>query len=192
MALLVELADEVPQRLTQLHIHTSRGLVEHDDGRLVHQGLRHQHTALHAARELAHIGMCLVGQPQTFQQLVNPGVIVFDAKVAGLQAQGFAHIEERVKHQFLRHHPQLLARGGKVFLHMLAHDRDMAATGLGQTGKQADEGGLARAIGAEQTEELALGNVQAHVLECLKITFGAGVSLGDRLDGDSWHGNPTF
>lgn len=75
---------------------------------------------------------------------------------------------------------------------MLAHDHDMAATGLGQTGKHADEGSFARAIGAEQTEELALGNVQAHILERLKITFGAGVGLGDRLDGDSWHWNLTF
>jgi len=64
------------QRLAQLDVHTGGGLVEHDHRRLVHQRLRHQHATLHAARELAHVGIGLVGQAQAVEQLVDPGVVV--------------------------------------------------------------------------------------------------------------------
>ena len=43
---LVQAGDEVPQRLAQLYVHTGGGLVQHDDGRLVHQRLGDQHAAL--------------------------------------------------------------------------------------------------------------------------------------------------
>jgi len=49
MPVAVELADKSPQALAQLHIDTGSGLVEHDHRRFVHQGLRDQHAALHAA-----------------------------------------------------------------------------------------------------------------------------------------------
>jgi hypothetical protein len=64
VAFLVQARDELPQRLAQFHVDAGGGLVEHDHRRLVHQRLRHQHAALHAARELAHVGVGLVGQAQ--------------------------------------------------------------------------------------------------------------------------------
>ena len=36
VALPVQAADELPQRLTQLHVHARRRLVEHDDWRFMH------------------------------------------------------------------------------------------------------------------------------------------------------------
>ena len=102
-ALLVELGNELPQRLPQLHIDTSSRLIQHNDGRLVHQSLCYQHAALHTARELAHIRILLVGQAQAVQQLINPSLIVFHAEIARLNAQRFAHAEKGVEHQFLRY-----------------------------------------------------------------------------------------
>jgi hypothetical protein len=89
-------------------------LVEHDHRRPVHQRLRDQHAPLHAARELAHVGVGLVGQAQVVEQLVDPVVVVGHAEVAALDAQRLAHREERVEHQLLRHDAQAAARGGVV------------------------------------------------------------------------------
>ena len=47
--LSIELGNELPQGLTQFDIDTRGGFVQHDDRRLVHQGLGHQHAPLHAA-----------------------------------------------------------------------------------------------------------------------------------------------
>ena len=130
----------------------------------MHQGLGHQHPALHAARELAHIGVGLVGQAQAIQQLVNPGVVVLDTEVAGLDAQGLAHIEKGVKHQLLRHHAQAAAGGGKVFLHIVTQDAGRTAAGPGQAREHADHGGFARAIGAEQAKKLTFFDAKADIV----------------------------
>ena len=70
VALLVQARDELPQCLAQFHIDTRGGFVQDDDRRLVHQRLSHKHAPLHAAGELAHVGIRLVGQAQAFQQLI--------------------------------------------------------------------------------------------------------------------------
>jgi hypothetical protein len=165
------------------------GLVQHDDRRLVHQRLRHQHPALHAARELAHVGRGLVGQAQALQQLVDPGLVVLDAEVARLDAQRFAHIEEGVEHQLLRHDAELAPGLGIVALHVEAMDADGAGRGARQAGEHADERGLACAIGPEQAEELARLDLEADLVDGAQpllalgpLLSGGRVGLGDRLE----------
>ena len=148
VALLVEPCNELPQVLAQLHIHTGSGLIEHDHRRLVHQRLGHQHAALHAPRELAHVGVGLVGQAQAVEQLVNPCIVVADAEVARLKAQRLAHIEKRVEHQLLRHHAEFAPGLRIVDLDIAAQHLDPPGSGAGQAGEYGDQGGLARTIGA--------------------------------------------
>ena len=95
-----------PQTLAQLHVHPGGGLVQHDHRRLVHQRLRHQHAALHAAGQQAGIDVGLVGQAQVVQQLVDPGIVIAQTEIAGLEAQHFAHGEKGVVDQLLRHHAE--------------------------------------------------------------------------------------
>jgi len=45
----VEFGNELPKCLAQLHIDAGGGFVQHNHRRLVHQGLRYQHTPLHTA-----------------------------------------------------------------------------------------------------------------------------------------------
>ena len=52
----------------------------------------------------------LVGQAQVGEQLVDPGVVVAQAEVAGLDLQHFARGEEWVEHQLLRHYAEHAAR----------------------------------------------------------------------------------
>ena len=179
---LVQAGDEVPQRLAQLYVHTGGGLVQHDDGRLVHQRLGDQHAALHAARKLAHVGVGLVGQAQVFEQLVNPGVVVLHTEIAGLEAQRLAHVEEGVEHQLLRHDAQLAAGIRVVGLHIAALHQHTATGGAGQARQNADEGGFAGAIGPEEPKKFALFNVQADLVQRLERAFGRGKGLGDGLE----------
>ena len=174
VALFVELGNELPQRLAQFHVHTGCRLVEHDDRRPVHQCLGDQHAPLHAARELAHVGPRLVGQPQALQQFVDPGVVVANTKVARLKSQRFSHVEEGVKHQFLRNDAQFATCCGVIGLHVTAHHRHSTAGGAGEAGQDADHGGFARTIGAEQSKELAFFNVQLDTVERQELRpFGA-------------------
>jgi len=70
--------------------------------------------------------------------------------------------------QLLRHQADGRA-GGAVILHdVVAIGGDGAAGGIGHAANQADERGLARAVGAEQGKNLTTPDVEIHVLECLK------------------------
>mmetsp|Transcript_29280 Transcript_29280/g.53020 ORF Transcript_29280/g.53020 Transcript_29280/m.53020 type:complete len:262 (-) Transcript_29280:10-795(-) len=188
VALLVQAGDELPQGLAQLHVDAGGGLVQHDDGWAVHQGLGHQHAALHAARELAHIGIGLVGQAQVGEQLVDPVVVVLDPEVAALDTQRLAHAEEGVEHQFLRHHAQRLARGGVVVHHVVAHHAHAALGGTGQAGQHADQRRLAGAVGAEQAEELAAADVEADAIQCLDLPSPVGFLDVLKRDGNGGGG----
>ena len=121
------------------------------------------------------LASALSARPRLSQQFVDPGVVVLDAEVAGLDAQRLAHGEERIEHQFLRHHAELPAR--------LARSRPARRSpctltwpdvGARQAGQDADQGGLAGAIGSEQAEELALLDVEAHAVQGLERAAAGG------------------
>ena len=69
-------------------------------------------------------------EAEAMQQLVNPIVVVLDAKVAGLELQGFAHIEEWVEHQLLRNHAQHAAGLGRLGGHVHTVHQHRARRGL--------------------------------------------------------------
>ena len=99
------------------------------------------------------------------QQFVDPVVVVRETEVAGLVAQDFAHGEERVEHQLLRHHAQPRAGGAIVAADVVAHDGDAATARAREAGEHRDQRGLAGAIGAQQGEELALFDVEADIVD---------------------------
>jgi hypothetical protein len=187
VALAVQARDELPQGLAQLHVHAGGGLVQHDHRRAVHQRLRHQHAPLHAARELAHVGVGLVGQAQVGEQLVDPVVVAPDAEIAGLDAQRLAHREERVEHQLLRHDAELPAGLGVLRDDVVAVHAHLPARGMGQAGEDADQGGLACAVGAQQAEEFARFDLEADVFQRLQHPTCALVQLGNVLEADGGH-----
>ena len=56
----------------------------------------------------------------------------------------------------------------------LAAERDLAAAGLEQTGDGAQERGLARAVGADDADELAFGHVERDALQRAHGAVGDG------------------
>jgi hypothetical protein len=92
--------------------------------RLVHQGLRHQHAPLHAARELAHVGIGFVGtNPGSSNSSSIQAALSSNAKVTRLKLQSLTHGKEGVKDQLLRHHTQHAACLNIVGLHIVAMDQ---------------------------------------------------------------------
>ena len=165
VAILVQTPDELPQPLPQFHIHAGGRLVQHDHRGAVYQRLRHQHAALHAARQRAHVGIGLGTQVQVGDHLVDPGVVVPQSEIAGLDPQRLAYREERIEHQLLGNHSEAAARQAIVARHVMAHHGHAARAGPGQPGHDRDQRRLARPVGAEQTEELALLDPQADAIE---------------------------
>ena len=162
----VEATDELPEALAQFNVDAGSRLVEHDHRRLVHQRLRHQHTALHAARKTTHVGVSLVRQIEVGEDLIDPGIVVAKAEVAGLDTQGLAHREEGIEDQFLRHDAQQAPRFPILADDIAAEDGKPARIGPCQPGKAGNQGGLSGAIGTEQSEELTFGDVQGDTGEC--------------------------
>ena len=165
MALLVKFGDELPQCLAQFDIDSGRRLVQHNDGRLVDQGLCHQHAAFHATRELPHIRVGFVGETQVFEQFINPGVIVFDTKIARLNPQNVAHFEKGVKHQLLRHDTQFAPGVGIVSLNIMPQHADFAAAGPCEAGEHADHRGFPRTIGAQEAKKFTLLYVKTDIIQ---------------------------
>ena len=96
-------------------------------------------------------------------------VVVAQPVVARLDAQRFAHGEERIEHEFLRHDAERAARGAEIGDDVVAAHRDAAFVGAREARENADERGLARAVRTEQAEELAFFHREADALERLQL-----------------------
>ena len=123
--------------------------------RLVRERLGDQYAPLHAARQRHDLVVFLVPQRQLAQNLFDIGRGSLLAEQPPAVVDRRPHRLEHVGRQFLRHQPDLgpglpVARDDVV-----AVDRDAAARRPHDAAHDVDEGGLARAIGAEQREDLA-------------------------------------
>src|SRR5690606_25484492 len=104
-------------------------------------------------------------QAQVAQYLVDPVVVVAQAEIAGLYAQGLAHGKERVVDDFLGHHAQRAARLAEVSHDIVTANTGTAGGGTGQASQYRNKGGLAGAIGAQQSEELAVLDGKADAVQ---------------------------
>jgi hypothetical protein len=181
VAVAVQAPHELPQPLAQLHVHPGRRLVQDDDRRLVHQGLRHQHAPLHAPRERAHVDLGLLLEIEDMHQLLDPAVVAPQPEIAGLQTQGLAHREEGVEHQFLRHHAEQLPRAAVLGGDVRTEHGDAARVGARQPRDDVDQRRFARAVRAEQAEELALAHLQRHAVE--RVQRAVALLHADDVDG---------
>ena len=80
------------------------------------------------------------------------------------------------------HNPQETPGLGGLFHHVMAEHGDLAFAGFGQTGQDADEGGFARTVGAQEAKKLALLNVKTHPLQGLKGAPRGDIGFADLLE----------
>ncbi len=185
VALRVEFAHEVPEAVPQLHVHARRRLVQDDDRGLVHERLADQDSPLHAARKSRHFFVRLVRQAELFQQFVNPRVIFQEAVVPALLAQDLPHGEEGIEGDFLRHDADRGLRQARLGEDVVPEHRDRARVRHDDAGEDADQGAFPSAVGAQQAEDLAFGDVKGNVGERVRDVLRATVGLRETRDSKS-------
>ena len=83
----------------------------------------------------------------------------------GVEQQVGHHRQVQVERALLEHHAQPGQRAAGVAAHVVAQHLDAALVGREQAGEQLQQGGLARAVGAEQREHFAGLQAHTHALE---------------------------
>ncbi len=141
-------------------------------------------TTLHAAGEHARGHVTLVPQAQLVEVALSAllGDLRRNTVIPGLGDQNVEGLLELVEVEFLRHHAQAALEPGRVAIQVVAEHVNRAATLVHQRREDADGGGLAGAIGAEQREEVAFGDIEIDALEGLEAVA---VGLGQLPDGQS-------
>ena len=124
----------------------------------------------HAAREslcLRAAPLCEVNGLQHIVDVLDafaPG----DAVELGVDAQVFLDGEIGVAGERLGNDADHAANRIRIFGHVMASNKGMAAGERNQRGHHTDERAFARAVGAEQTEDFAIGHGKADILDRFK------------------------
>jgi hypothetical protein len=163
--LLVQAADVAPQVVAQLDVDAGGGLVEDDEQRLVQERPGEQQPALHPAGELRRARVRLGAQVEDVDHLVGASLRLAGAhpEVAPVVDERLADGQEAVEVRVLLGYADDPAR-----LHRemgVTEDADRSRAGPDQVADRVDQGGLARAVGAEQPEELAGGDLEIERVE---------------------------
>ncbi len=154
--------DQVPGVPPGLRVKASGELVEDRDPRAADQRHGDGQPLLLAAGELAERGPGLGRDPEHLHQL--PPVRRALVKGAG-QFQRLADPELVGQPALLQLHPELLGQLGPVPLRVQPEDADLAPVRLPQSLDAFHGRGLARAVRAEDPEDLALVHAEGHVAD---------------------------
>ena len=181
LAGVVQAADDLPEADPALRVEAGGGLVEEQDRRVVEDRARDHQPLGEAARERHHRRLGALGEVELDEQVVGGGARGggAHAEEAAVEVEVLPHGERAVERVRLRHDAdQLLGDRGvrddvDVVHERLSRRRDHAR------GQHARGGGLAGAVGAEQPEDLALGDGQ---VEPVDRGDAARVDLG-QIDG---------
>ena len=178
-ALLRQLHEHADHLRLQLGIQRTRRLIKEQVGGFQRQGAGNRHTLLLAARESVRVGIYLVGKTHLRQQLAGTLLRLLSVQGA-VEGRGERHVLQRrvVRKQveLLEHH----RRTGTNITHLrvgelltVVHLRVVNGERAGLRGFQqvqaAQQSGLTATGRAQNNRGLAVGDVQADVLEHLRI-----------------------
>jgi hypothetical protein len=183
-AALVQRPDAVPQEEPGLGVEVVGRFVQEQHVRLVHQGPAQHDALLQATGEPVQLVLAPGGQAQLLQQPVGAGLTLpaRHAVVGGVEREDLAHAQAAVEVGGLGDHADPLLRGDGVRDDVDARDSGAAARGQHARRQDADRGGLARPVGAEQPERLPAPHRERHAVH--RVGAAAGVALDQVLDLD--------
>src|SRR5512132_1798790 len=124
------------------------------------------------------------------EELVDPGAVVAQAKIAGLDFQRLAHGEEGIEHELLRNDAERAARAAVIGDDVVSLDSGATAIGACQPRDDRNERRLARAVRPKQSEKLAFGDGQIDARKRLHAAE-ATRDVND-LDGSGHRGATTY
>ena len=179
LAEIAKTTDHVPRVAARLGIETRRRFVEEEEIGIADEPERHVDPALLSSRQRAEALRAVLAQPDERDRLVDVARV---REVASEHADGLTHRVHRIELALLEHEPDPLAPCARRPSGIDAEHRHLA----GGTGAVAledlDRGGLARAVRAEQPEDLALADFEIDPLHRL-VRSVAFPETADRDDG---------
>src|SRR5215211_512996 len=186
--LLVDLLDQLAQQCGADRVEAGVRLVEEHDVRVEHERAGEAGALAHAAREL--VGHLVVGAleadlAQAPRDDVRDLVLALVRVLAEREADVVVEVHRAEERAVLEQDAELLAHLEQVVVrHVgdgLAVDEDVAVVGIEQPDHVLDADGLARARGAEDHRDLALGD--AHVQAAQDLVAAERLVDLDELDG---------
>jgi hypothetical protein len=153
---LAQAPHHIPHVAAQFDVDPRGRFVKEEDFGFVAQRLGDHHAAFHAARQFHDLAATLVPQRQILQQLLDERRIARFAEQPARESDGGHHRFERIRVQFLRHQPDHRSRRAIIASMVVATHRHRAFARRDDPADDADQRRLARPIGTQQSEYLAL------------------------------------
>jgi hypothetical protein len=165
----VHLDHEVEDVLAVARVEVAGRLVGQKDRGLVGEGAGDGHALLLAARELRRVMVRAVGEVDVFEELPPAFARPADARDLQRREDVFERRHRRDEMERLEDEAELAAaQGGQsVLAHrgdLLAVDEDAAGGRRVEPGDEAEQRGLARARGADDGDELPVGDGQVKLV----------------------------
>ena len=178
-AAAADLGDQVPGRAPRSRIQARGELVEEHHLRVPDQGERDEQPLLLAAGQLAEPGVTLARQPPAVQELTPVGGVRVERRV---QFQGLADLELVLQLGLLELHADPLVQPVTVGLRVQPEDPDLAGVTPPQALHAFHRGGLARAVRAEDAEDLSPLDVEGDPVHhgLAPVPLGEPCHLDDR------------
>ena len=161
-AVVAQLLDEPPALPPGGGVEAGGQLVEDDQARAADEGEGDRQALLLAAGQLPVAGVALLRQAQAGDERLGVGVRGVEGRVQ-VDRLGDGQLVGQLA--LLELDADQLPGLGAVPVRVDAEDPDAAAVGAAQALGALDGGGLARAVRAEDAEDLALADAQAEVVD---------------------------
>src|SRR3989344_1717109 len=142
-------------------------LVEDKEFRLVDKRADYHEAALHAAGERHRVLLHFFTQTQIGKELLRPRYCdrAGNAVVARLIDDDVEGLLERIEIDFLTDEPYLHFGELRLLVNVMTEDRNRATRFVYEPCGDADDGRLARAVGSQKREEIALWYLKRHAFE---------------------------
>ncbi len=175
----LDVADRAAQLLADLRVERTERLVEQQHARLMRESARQRDALLLTARELARQSLVVALERHELQQLGAPSAPLRPADATRAQREldvvGHGHVaEQRVVLKDDADLALLRAEARDV----AAMQHDAAVIDRREARDRAQQRALAAARGSEQNEQLAVGDVDRHVVDGRRVA----VLLGNLLE----------
>ena len=168
----------------QLGVEVRQRLVEQEDLGVAHDGAAHRDALALAAGELARHARCQQVDVEDARGVVDPAADLGlgDAAVAQRERHVLEHRHVRVERVVLEHHGDVAILGIEL-VDDPAVDRDLAGSDVLEAGDHAQQRALAAARGADEDDELVVGDVEVHAMHDGDVA----IRLADPVETDPRH-----
>ena len=153
-----------PERPAQFHIDTRCWLVENQDGGIVDEGLGHHQATFHAARQLAHIGILLVIEPDGCEDFKAAALRFRHAVKTSHQFKHFQRREEGIGNDFLIDHSDGCPTLAWRFVDIQPPNARRTRRLVYKASQNVDKGRFSRTVRTKQSEDRATRNLQIQAL----------------------------